>query len=136
MFNETGVEKVFFRLKGGLVDHSTLREIRVYDVPKIFVESYFYPQSNQLSVLVNVSGDVAKNITFSFENKSFNVSELYGVRIYDFDLKENSNVSIMYMDLSDRLYSIQVVSKTRNEGFLEKLARVLGELMRFLLARI
>ncbi len=133
-FDETGVKRIFFRLTGNNVDIETIREVRAYSVPEMKVTAVYHPHKEKLVITLNVLGDAAKNIEIKSGNETGYITELIGEQTLEVNTPTlDSEIRVVYEDLSGRRHSIQAIVETKEESLTEKLTRIIDEIIQLLI---
>ncbi|NOR84669.1 hypothetical protein GQ473_00985 [archaeon] len=128
LFLETGIKKAEFTLYINELEQTVAKQVEVYDLPEITLETVYDYNTDEGILLFNVSGYTAYNISLDFSGEKINVGDVFGQKKMRVTSALGSyTATISYADASGKKYVFNKDIVFESENIIQKILRAIKE---------
>ncbi|MCK4968654.1 MAG: hypothetical protein KAS12_06365, partial [Candidatus Aenigmarchaeota archaeon] len=127
-FEKTGMKKITVTIKVNELEQEISKQIEVYDLPKINIQSKYDYDTKEGIILLDVLNYQAHNVSVDFSNKKIDVGDVLGKK----EVRVNTTIgthtaTIIYTDASGKEYVLKQDLVFEDESIIQKIIRMIKE---------
>ncbi|MCK4550469.1 MAG: transglutaminase domain-containing protein [Candidatus Aenigmarchaeota archaeon] len=127
-FEDTGIKKIRFLIKGDDFEHSTTKQIEVFEVPAVDIKASYDYNTNEGIFTVTAKNYRADDVVVSIAGNKIDFGSVYGEKTMREPIEVGAHTIIVeYMDASGKEYSFEKDIVVKKDNIISRIIRAIIE---------